>query len=201
MIDSQAMPSDRAAFIRRYLDDLSNALKALPVDSVDRALAALERAHLEGRQVFLAGNGGSAATASHMACDLVWSLAQAGVPGLRAVALADNLSLVTAVANDTSYDEIFARPISQLAKPGDVLVAISGSGNSRNVVRAVETARAMGVATIGFLGMDGGSLKPMVDVAVVVPSRDYGIIEDVHLALDHLTAAWLRDLARARART
>ncbi len=183
-------------FARRYVDELVGVLRALPLDALGRALDALEAAYREARQVFLAGNGGSAATASHMCNDLVWGVARLGLPGVRAVALSDNVALLTAVANDTSYAEIFVPQLTALGREGDLLVAISGSGNSPNVLRAVERAREMGMKTVGFLGFDGGRLRELVDVPVVVPSHDYGPVEDAHMMFDHLAIAYLRSRLR-----
>ena len=111
---------------------------------------------------------------------------------MRALSLTDNVPLLTAIANDMSYDDVFAKQISELGQPGDVLVVISGSGQSPNIVRAVEEAKERGMATIGFLGMGGGTVGRMVDHSVIVPADDYGPIEDIHMVLDHLTVAYFR---------
>jgi len=184
--------SDRISFARRYIDTLGAVLRELPVEGLAETLRILERAHLDRRHVFIAGNGGSAATASHMANDLQWGLARLGTPGLRAIALSDNVPLLTAIANDRSYEDVFSVQLESLADAGDVLIVISGSGNSPNVVRAAEVARRKGLVTVGFLGMAGGKLRSMVDVPVVVPSDDYGPIEDLHMMFDHLCTAYLR---------
>jgi D-sedoheptulose 7-phosphate isomerase len=183
---------DRIAFARRYIDTLGAVLRELPVEGLAETLRVLERAHRDRRHVFIAGNGGSAATASHMTNDLQWGLARLGAGGLRATALSDNVPLLTAIANDRSYEDVFAVQLETLADAGDVLIVISGSGNSPNVVRAAEVARRMKLVVVGFLGMGGGKLRSMVDVPVVVPSDDYGPIEDVHMMLDHLCTAYLR---------
>lgn len=185
--------SDPVAFAQSYFDSLCQVLRSLPLSDLARALEILERAHAEGRQVFLAGNGGSAATASHMASDLMRGAAQSGRRGFRAVALSDNVPLITAIANDEGYQETFAGQLSTLAQPGDLLLIISGSGNSSNVVRAAQVARQMGLGTIAFLGKGGGRLASMVDVAVIVPSDDYGLIEDIHMAFDHMVTAYFRE--------
>jgi D-sedoheptulose 7-phosphate isomerase len=182
----------RESFAQKYIDGLCRVLQDIPFPELARALEILERAYVEGRQVFLAGNGGSAATASHTANDLVKGVALAGQTGIRAIALTDNVPLMTAIANDESYAEIFARPLAQFGRPGDILIAISASGNSPNVVRAVEVARQMEMTTIGFLGMGGGKVAKMVDVPVIVKSNDYGPVEDVHMVFDHLSVAYLR---------
>jgi D-sedoheptulose 7-phosphate isomerase len=188
---SPSTPSP-AEFAGRYFTELKRIIDETSTDEVGRVLEALARAHREGRQVFVFGNGGSAATASHMANDLVWGMMRKGLKPLRAIALTDNVSLMTAVANDEGYGSIFARQLEALAVAGDLVVAITGSGSSENVLRALETARRMELATVGILGMDGGKAKGLVDVALVVPSNDYGPIEDLHMVIDHLALAYLR---------
>jgi len=183
---------ERVAFSKQYTETLGAVMRDLPLEALGRVLAVLERAYRERKHVFIVGNGGSAATASHMANDLMWGLVQAGKPGMRAIALSDGVPLMTAIANDRSYEDIFAVPLETLADPGDVLVVISGSGNSPNVVRAAEVARHKGLTVVGFLGKGGGKLAPLSDVAVVVPSHDYGPIEDLHMMFDHLCIAYLR---------
>lgn len=184
--------SPRRDFAQQYLQRLRDVLSALSVDALERALEVLERAYVEGRQVFLAGNGGSAATASHMATDLSKTVAGGAAQhrGFRAIALTDNVPLMSAWANDLSYDEVFAAPLRTLARRGDVLVVVSGSGESKNIVRAVTVARELGLVTIGLLGREGGAVRGLVDVAVIVPTHDYGPIEDTHLAINHLITAY-----------
>lgn len=135
--------------------------------------------------VFFAGNGGSAAHAQHLATEYVVRYQPVARHAARALALSTDTSLITAAANDLGFESIFARQIEAHARPGDLLVAISTSGNSANIMRAVEAARAYEVATVGLLGGDGGRLKGMVDVAIVVPSGDTALVQEVHLAIDH----------------
>lgn len=179
-------------FAQSYLENLRGVLENLPLDDLARVIECLERAYTEGRQVFLAGNGGSAATASHMANDLVKGVAKGGNHGFRAISLSDNTALITAVANDEDYSQIFASQLVELGQTGDVLIVITGSGNSPNILRVTETAREMGITTIGFLGMGGGKVAKMTDISVIVPSNEYGPVEDVHMTLDHLITAYLR---------
>jgi D-sedoheptulose 7-phosphate isomerase len=192
--------AERVAFAKDYLERLAAVLAGVPLGALAQAMALLERAHEDQRQVFIAGNGGSASTAMHMANDLMKGVAKGGGSGLRAIALSDNVSLLTAIANDESYAEVFAGQLSALARPGDLLVVISASGNSPNILRAVEQARQLEVTTIGLLGMGGGTAASMVDCAVVVPADDYGPAEDAHLVCDHLMTAYLRRQASARRR-
>ncbi len=179
-------------FARNYVHDLIKTLQALPLANLSKAIEVLKSAYGKRKQVFLAGNGGSAATASHMANDLVKGVAKNGAHGFRAIALSDNIPLITAIANDENYDEIFASQLKELAQPGDVLIVFSGSGQSPNIVRAVEMAAKMKLKTVAFLGMGGGRVAKMADVSVIVPSDDYGPIEDIHLTFDHLMTAYFR---------
>ena len=184
--------TDPAVFAKEYVDNVSRVLSALPLPDLARAINLLDVALDERKQVFLAGNGGSAATASHMANDLMLGVAKAGSQGIRAIALSDGIPTITAIANDEGYDEIFASQLSVLGQPGDLLILISGSGNSPNVLRAAEVASNKGMETIGFLGKGGGKLASMVDIPVTVPSNDYGHVEDVHMAFDHLITSFFR---------
>lgn len=193
------MESDAERFARSYVDGLCKVLRALPFEDLARAMEALLRAHAEGRQVFIAGNGGSAATASHMANDWLKGVAAAGRGGLRAISLADCIPTLTAIANDESYKEIFSIPLETLARRGDVLVVVTGSGNSLNVLRAVAAASRLGLQTIGFLGKGGGRVRDLLDIEVTVASDDYGPIEDAHLCFDHLISAWLIERLRGGA--
>jgi len=138
-----------------------------------------------GGTLFFAGNGGSAADAQHLATEYVVRY-QTTRPALRAVALTTDTSLLTACANDMGFDEIFARQVEALAKPGDVLVLHSTSGESPNVLRAAQSARARGVAVVAFLGRGGGQLKDLADLSLIVPSDDTARIQEIHLAVEHL---------------
>jgi D-sedoheptulose 7-phosphate isomerase len=186
------MGTESRAFAERYFAELKRVLDATSAEQVGRVLDVLVRAHREGTQVFVLGNGGSASTASHMASDLVWGLTRKGIRPMRAIALTDNVALMTSIGNDEGFGSIFTRQLEALASPGDVVIAITGSGNSDNVVRTLEAARARGLVTVGLLGMGGGKAKDLVDVALVVPSDDYGPIEDLHMVIDHLALAFLR---------
>lgn len=182
--------------ITEYLSQLAATLDRLPADRIEQLIDLLHRARLEGRQVFLLGNGGSAATASHFACDLAKNTIAAGLPNFRAISLVDNTALMTAWANDTAYDNLFCGQLGCLLQPGDVVIGISGSGNSPNVLRAVEMAKAAGAVTVGLTGFAGGKLKGLVDLAIVVPSQCMEQIEDLHLVIEHLVVVALRERAR-----
>ena len=182
--------------IRRYLEEMQYTLGTLPLERIQDVIDVLLSANYVGSTVFTLGNGGSAATASHFACDLAKGTITPGRPRFRVVALTDNTPLMTAWSNDVSYDDMFAEQLSGLMRRGDVVVAFSGSGNSPNILRAVELARRMGGITIGFSGFAGGRLSTLVDVPVVVPCDCMEQIEDVHLILCHLTCTVLRERMR-----
>jgi len=179
--------------IRRYLEEVQHTLGALPMERIRDVVDVLLSANYVGSTVFTLGNGGSAATASHLACDLAKGTITPGRPRFRVVALTDNVPLITAWSNDVAYEDVFANQLGGLMGRGDVVVAFSGSGESPNVLRAVELAHRMGGITIGFAGFAGGRLSTLVDVPVVVPCDCMEQIEDVHLVLCHLTCTVLRE--------
>src|SRR5436190_6360548 len=196
VIDS--MSSIRRDFITGYLDELRHCLDTLPAADLARFLDCLERAYQDDRQVYIIGNGGSAATASHMACDLAKNVypavSTAQVRRFRVTSLTDNVAMITALANDCGYERVFSEQLNNLLQKDDLVVAISASGNSPNVVEALALARTRGARTAALLGFDGGVVKDMVDVALVVGSHDYGHVEDLHLVLNHLLVSWMRQL-------
>jgi len=182
-------------FAKNYLNDLKAVLDRLPLDPLDKLTAVIVEAHAAGKQIFVIGNGGSAATASHMMNDLnkgtLGHKGDAPWKRFKVIALTDNVSLMTAWANDTDYNTVFSEPLKNLANPGDVLIAISASGNSPNIVAAVEVAKQLGLKVLGFGGFTGGKLAQLADVCVVVPSNGYGPVEDVHMILDHILTGYL----------
>lgn len=183
-------------FIGGYLAGVQALVDALPRDDVQAAITCIERAYEGEQQVFIAGNGGSAATASHMACDLAkTTLGHSPTPGakrFRAIALTDNVPLITAWGNDVSYDCIFAEQLRNLARRGDLLVVITASGNSPNILEVVKAARELGVVSLGLLGFNGGAVKELLDHSVVARSDNYGYIEDAHTVLNHLITAFFK---------
>ncbi len=185
--------------IDSYLETMERVLRDLPREPVEGLVEILARARKLGNQVFLIGNGGSAANASHMACDLGKGTICPDKKRFRVTALTDNVPLMTAWANDTSYEMVFAEQLSGLLRPGDVLLAMSGSGNSPNILRAVEYASASGATTIGLTGYDGGRLAGLVDHAVIVSDNCMERIEDVHLVLGHAVAVALREIVAEEA--
>jgi D-sedoheptulose 7-phosphate isomerase len=176
-----------------YLAELADVLARLDAAAVDRLVDAIRRARDAGGTIYTLGNGGSATTASHLALDLAKNIRRPDRPHLRVFALTDNVGLLTAWANDARYEEVFAAQLDGVVRPDDLVVAISASGNSRNVLAAVAIARAVGAGTFGLTGYDGGQLKAAADDCVVVPSRNMQAIEDAHLAIVHGVMCALRD--------
>jgi D-sedoheptulose 7-phosphate isomerase len=144
-----------------------------------------------GRQVFLCGNGGSAANAVHLANDFIYALSKRPGSGLRAEALAANTAVVTCIANDEGYDQIFALQLAVKARPGDVLIVLTGSGNSPNIVKALEEARRIGMRSYGLLGFSGGKSKPLCDVPIHFALEDMQIAEDAQLIVGHMVMQYL----------
>lgn len=187
------MNGSNKEIIRNYFTEVSATLDALPVDTIAEVVEVIESARINRKQVFLFGNGGSAATASHFACDLSKGGMVEGKPRIKAISLCDNLSLMTAWGNDTAYEHIFAEQLENLVQAGDVVIGISGSGNSPNVLNGMKVARERGAKTIGFCGFDGGKLKDMVDIPLVVFNDCMEQVEDFHLLLEHAITTCLRD--------
>jgi D-sedoheptulose 7-phosphate isomerase len=179
--------------IERYLSESEAAIRGIDRDDVRRVVDALFEAWSQDRQIFIVGNGGSASTASHMMNDLSKFTRTEGRRRIRAIALTDNVALMTAYANDQSFDDVFVEPLKTLLREGDVVVAISGSGNSPNVVAAVEYASSRGARVIGLCGSPGGKLAHLAHLRVIVPATHIGQQEDGHLVLNHAIATALRE--------
>jgi D-sedoheptulose 7-phosphate isomerase len=188
---------DAAAFARGYLNYLKQVLDGIDPDEVARFIATLLDARARGAMVFFIGNGGSAATASHFANDLSIGTNEYELP-FRVVSLADNVPVLTALGNDFGYDEVFVRQLRVLGKEGDVLVAISASGNSPNLLKAFAFAAKAGIRTVAITAFDGGKLKRMANESIHVPTgpKEYGPAEDAHMVLDHLIGAYLMRAVR-----
>ncbi len=179
--------------IQQYVHHLKLTIDQLPVDLIVRAIDVLRQARTSGKRVFIMGNGGSASTASHFVCDLSKNTRQPGVPGFKVIGLTDNVASITAYGNDEGYDQVFAQQLANLVQAGDIVIAISASGNSPNVLRAVEVAREANAYTIGFTGFDGGRLGTMVDLNLWVQSDCIEQVEDLHLVLEHMICKVLRE--------
>jgi D-sedoheptulose 7-phosphate isomerase len=182
---NQYRPKELAA---AFLRDFEKLLHQVNLDAVERAFRILRDARDRGAMIYIAGNGGSAATASHWVNDLGKGAKAAGQTPLRVMSLSDNVSWLTALANDEGYERSFSGQLENFARAGDVLVVISASGNSPNLLRAVEMARASDITTIGLLGFDGGALKTMVDECLLLPTTKgaYGLVESGHGLLCHI---------------
>lgn len=186
--------------IRRYFGELQAVISKMPDDEIERVISLLYRVWKNRRFVFILGNGGSAATASHLVNDLSKVTIVSGMPRLKALALTDNIPLVTAWANDTSYENIFREQLENLLETGDLVLAISASGNSPNIISAVEMGRERGVTTVGWTGRSGGRLKELAEYCVHSPTDDVGMIESTHMILTHLVAQELRQLILSESR-
>ncbi|MCP4977332.1 MAG: SIS domain-containing protein [Maribacter sp.] len=174
------------SFTISYIENLKYSLDKLNTDSIDRIVDILWSAYLDDKQIFIMGNGGSASTASHFACDLGKGTIVEGKKRLRVLSINDNMALVTALSNDINYEEIFKEQLESLVNPGDVVIAITASGDSPNILKAIECAKKNNAITIGLIGFEGSRLKPKVDESIVVNSENYGQIEDIHLVLVHM---------------
>jgi D-sedoheptulose 7-phosphate isomerase len=170
---------------RAYFELLSRSIRRLPFPEVDAVAEVLIAAYRGGRTIFIFGNGGSAALASHFACDLGKGTVNGSGKRFRVMALTDNVPLMTAWANDSSYEDVFAQPLANFAMAGDLALAISASGNSRNVLKALELAKQIGLTTAGLTGFSGGQMRRLCDACLVVPSDNMQIIEDLHLSIAH----------------
>jgi D-sedoheptulose 7-phosphate isomerase len=172
--------------VERYLDRVHSAIAALPRDGLTELGETLYRSYRNGQHVFTLGNGGSASTASHMAADLAKNTIGANMRRFRIVSLNDNQALLTAVANDLGYENVFSEQLKNLIRAGDLLVVISASGNSPNIINAIQYAQQQCAEVVGILGFDGGVAAQLADLPIVVPCDHYGVVEDVHLIINHI---------------
>ncbi len=180
-------------YIQNYITSLQQTMDQLPQSLISDVINVLQRARMQGSQVFIMGNGGSASTASHFVCDLAKNTRCEGLPHFRAIGLADNMEIFSAYANDEGYENVFSQQLINLVKPGDIVIAISASGNSKNVLNAVDEARKYGATTIGFTGFSGGHLGQMVDIHIHVNSTIIEHVEDIHLMLEHMIVRTIKD--------
>jgi D-sedoheptulose 7-phosphate isomerase len=181
--------------IVNYINDLKQALDGLSHEVITRVIETLHEARLSNQQIFILGNGGSASTATHFVCDLGKNTRVKGVPNFRVMGLTDNMALFSALANDEGYDQVFSQQLASHIQAGDVVIGISTSGNSQNVVNAIELANRIRAKTIGLTGFDSGRLGSLVDIDLHVPSRLIEHVEDLHLVLEHLVTKALREKA------
>ena len=179
-------------YVKRYFDHLGEILQRIDHEAVAKVIDLIIHARDQNRNIFFIGNGGSAATASHFANDLAIG-SRTKLSPFRVISLTDNNAVMTAIANDFGYEQLFVKQLEAVYREGDLLVAISASGNSPNVLKAVEYVKGRGGTTIGLTGFDGGDLKRMVDYALHVPTQkgEYGPVEDVHMIFDHVIGTYL----------
>lgn len=184
--------------VQGYFQALGQTIPRLPYQAIEQIISAIMQAADDGRTIFVFGNGGGAATASHIACDL----SKGTITGddsrrLKVMALTDNVPMLTAWANDAGYEHVFSEQLKNFVQPGDVVLAISASGNSKNVIRALETARQAGAVTVGLCGYDGGKMKPLCNICAVVPADHMQMIEDLQHAMAHSIFLTVRERLRA----
>ena len=184
--------SDNLNTIKGYLSALTQVIEIFPVDDLAKITELLQNARDNQSTIFICGNGGSWATAAHMVCDFGKNTRLPEIKRIKVIGLGDNIPSLTAYANDEGYERVFAELLMNLMMPGDLLIAISGSGNSANVLEAAKTAKALGGISIGLIGFNGGQLKALVDHALVIPSDSMEIVEDFHMIVDHLLTICLR---------
>jgi D-sedoheptulose 7-phosphate isomerase len=169
-----------------YKTEVLKAIDSIDLNKVNQAIDLFRDARANGRRIFVCGNGGSASTASHFACDVVKGASYNRPSRFRIMALTDQIPTLTAYANDVSYDAVFVEQLKNFAEPGDLFLGISGSGNSPNVLRAIEYANTIGCKTIAMTGRDGGKLGPLAQLNIQVPAPHMGRIEDAHMIVCHM---------------
>ncbi len=184
------------SFTSRYKTDLLQAIDTIDLDKVQQAVNMLANAREQERHIFVCGNGGSASTASHFACDMVKGASFNRASRFRIMALTDSLPTLTAYSNDVNYECVFVEQLKNFAKSGDIVMAISGSGNSPNVLRAVEYGNSIGCRTIALTGRDGGKLGSLAQTNIQVAHQHMGRIEDVHMIVTHMICYSFMDLER-----
>jgi phosphoheptose isomerase len=181
-----------ASYFDAYADEMARAAKSIDATALERAAATLAEAYLRGARVFSCGNGGSASIANHMQCDHVKGIGTATDLSPRVFSLSANVELLTAIANDTGYENTFVYQLRSQAEPGDVLLAVSSSGRSPNIVSALTWARDQGMKTIAVTGFDGGAARATAEICVHVDCTNYGIVEDLHQTVMHALAQYIR---------
>src|SRR5436309_12580702 len=182
-----------ASFAGRYQTEVLRAIQEIDLEKVGQAIDVLIRARDEGRRIFVFGNGGSASTASHFVCDMVKGASFNRSMRFRIMALTDSLPTITAYSNDVGYECVFVEQLKNFAEPGDVVIAISGSGNSPNVLHAIEYGNSIGCRTIAFSGRNGGKLGPLAELNIQASHPHMGRIEDVHMIVMHMMCYYFMD--------
>ncbi|MBT3362715.1 MAG: SIS domain-containing protein [Chloroflexi bacterium] len=183
--------------IEDYLSGLQNCIEEISRQNIGEIADTVFAAYQKGHRIFIMGNGGSAATASHFACDLLKNTAAKGQPRMRATALTDNLSVITAIANDVDYNAVFEQQLIDQIDKGDVVIGITASGNSQNVLQAIKYAKNNGAIAVGLIGFGGGKLKDLADKSITLSCCDYGQVEDMHLVLEHIITSLVKSKIHA----
>lgn len=182
---------------KNYFLNLQKVVNLIDLDKLTSFIEKIATFSQTDKTIFIAGNGGSASTASHMACDLGKTVLVDRLVDkqyrLRVVSLTDNIPLITAIANDYGYEYIFSEQLKSFGRKGDMLIVLTGSGNSPNIIQAVLTAKSLGITTFGLLGFGGGKVKNILDDNLIIDSDSYGLVEDVHLVISHLITDWFRN--------
>jgi len=194
----QLKPFMCSSNINIYLEEMVSLLKNIDLDSVTQLRDTLYHCWKNKKSVFLIGNGGSEANATHLANDLIYGLAKTGKNrGLKAISLSSNTSVSTAISNDEGYEFVYSHQLETLAEEGDLLLAFSGSGNSKNIINCLKVARNMGVKTAGFLGFDGGASKRLLDICIHTKTNNMQLSEDLQIILGHSVARDLCEIANS----
>lgn len=181
--------------ISSYLEILQQTMNSLPLQSIAKVIGVLQEARFSGKQIFIMGNGGSASTATHFVCDLAKNTRREGLPHFRVIGLTDNMAIFSALANDEGYENVFAGQLANLINPEDIVIGISASGNSANVLKGIEEAKKFRATTIAFTGFDGGRLAGLADINIHVKSNVIEHVEDIHLMLEHMIVKTLKESA------
>lgn len=185
-------------FATDYLTNLKKNIDEIDLRDIDKIIGIILNAHNKNKQIFILGNGGSAATSSHFATDLgkgtVKDFSDKSEKRMKVISLTDNIPLITAYGNDLNFDDIFAEQLNNLVCEGDIVIGISASGNSENVIKAIQLATNKKAITIGLCGFSGGKLKKISDYCIYIKNDHYGIVEDVHLTIAHLISYYIKKL-------
>ena len=179
-------------FINDYINSINKITADLEIENISKIIEAISEAHKNKKRIFVIGNGGSAATAIHFACDLGKNAIKDDENRFKIISLCDNVSCITAYGNDIGYDSVFAEQLKNLMQPGDTIICISASGNSPNIINAVEYAKKKSAVIVSLTGFKGGKLKEISDLNINVPSDSYEKIEDIHLAITHIIVYWFK---------
>jgi D-sedoheptulose 7-phosphate isomerase len=182
-----------ATFTIQYLKDLNECIAELSSKEIEEVGGIILAAYKKGKRIYLMGNGGSAMTAAHFAQDLQNGAAVKGKPRIKTTCLTSNMAFVTAIANDINYESVFKEQLAGQVEKGDIVIGITASGNSPNVLQAIQYANDNGAVTVGLIGFGGGKLKDLAQKSIVLSSKSYQRVEDVHMVLAHIISGWLKN--------